>query len=153
MDPLVLKILIYVSVAVIGLVIASYYRKSVQKAEAHDRLENFEWEQKHPRSAFEYCGKTLEFYNDSHGRQVEYLHPNGKCYLWYPTNTEVIIGRWKVDDISIYFKYGTDTYNPVTGVVGGGWERAYLVYWSDNITQVFEGDPLDLMSLKIPKSG
>lgn len=102
------------------------------------------WEARHPRAAFEYCGKTLHFYGDSHGNQVEYLDPDGRCYLWYPGNTVVVVGRWRCDESRIYFRYGYNSYNPVTGVIGGQWEPCPVALWSLSIVEAVPGDILGL---------
>jgi len=102
------------------------------------------WEAQHPRAAFEYCGKTLHFYEDSHGNQVEYFDPAGRCYLWYPGNPVVLVGQWRCDESHIYFRYGYNTYNPVTGLIGGRWEPCPLALWSTSIVEAVPGDILGL---------
>ena len=102
------------------------------------------WETQHPRAAFEYCGKTLHFYEDSHGNQVEYLDPAGRSYLWYPGNRVVLVGQWRCDESRIYFRYGYNSYNPVTGVIGGRWEPCTTALWSESIVEAVPGDILGL---------
>jgi hypothetical protein len=102
------------------------------------------WEAQHPRAAFDYCGKTLHFYEDSHGNQVEYLDPAGRCYLWYPGNRVVVVGQWRCDESRVYFRYGYNTYNPVTGVIGGRWEPCTIALWSASIIEAVPGDILGL---------
>lgn len=98
------------------------------------------WEARHPRAAFEYCGKTLHFYDGSHGNQIEYLAPDGRCYLWYPGNRVIVVGEWRCDESLVYFRYGSDTYNAVTGVIGGDWEPCPIARWSVSIVEAVAGD-------------
>ncbi len=102
------------------------------------------WESRHPRAVSEYCGKTLHFYEDSHGNQVEYLDSAGNCYLWYPGNRVVLVGQWRCDESRIYFRYGYNTYNPVTGITGGRWEPCLIAQWSASIIEAVPGDILGL---------
>jgi hypothetical protein len=99
-----------------------------------------EWEANFPRSKCKYCGQTLLFYDSGHGNQIEYLDPSGHCYLWYPGNSIILTGRWRVDEASVYFQYGSNTYNPVTNVQGGGWEKQSLARWSRGIVDHRPGD-------------
>jgi hypothetical protein len=103
-----------------------------------------EWEERHPRSAFRYCGRTLAFYEASHGNQVEFLDVDGYCYLWYPGNSDIVVGRWRSDGLSIYFRYGINTFNPVTGIVGGQWEPCPIEAWTTSIVEDIVGDALQL---------
>ena len=103
-----------------------------------------EWEERYPRATFRYCGKTLLFYEDSHGNQIEFLDPNGYCYLWYPGNTIILVGRWRTDTSSIYFQYGSNTFNPVTSVIGGRWEMCPIDAWSVSIVEDVAGDTLEI---------
>jgi len=126
----------------LGLVVAlglySYVRVRKQRALDAD------WETRHPRAIFAYCGQTLHFYEPSHGNQVEYLDPSGRCYLWYPGNPVVLVGRWRCDESRVYFQYGGNTYNPVTGVFGGRWEPCPITLWSASIVEAAPGDILGL---------
>ncbi|WP_254513914.1 hypothetical protein [Anatilimnocola floriformis] len=97
-------------------------------------------EKEFPRADCKYCGKTLLFRSPGHGNQIEYLDQDGYCYLWYPGNTVILTGKWRIDETSIYFQYGTDTYNPVTNVHGGGWEEQSFDEWSNDIVDQETGD-------------
>lgn len=103
-----------------------------------------EWEKQHPRTAFRYCCKTLLFYERSHGNQIEFLDSDGYCYLWYPGNSGICVGRWRADDTFIYFRYGINTYNPITGTIGGSWEPFQFNRWSNSIVEDVDGDVLGL---------
>ena len=94
-----------------------------------------EWEKRYPRAAFRYCGETLLFYEHSHGNQIEFLDPNGYCYLWYPGNSIILVGRWRANEKCIFFQYGINTFNPVTGVLGGHWEMCPIDAWSVSIVR------------------
>jgi hypothetical protein len=102
------------------------------------------WEARHPRAEFIYCGQTYHFYEPSHGNQVEYLDSDGRCYLWYPGNAVVLVGRWRCDESRVYFQYGVNTYNPVTGAIGGQWESHAIALWSVSIVESVPGDILGL---------
>jgi len=123
-------------------------RRALDTEHAHDAADA-SWEAQHPRSAFEYCGKTLHFYEDSHGNQVEYLDPDGRCHLWYPGNPIVLVGHWRCDESRIYFRYGSESYNSVTGVIGGLWEPCPVALWSASIVEAVPGDILELQ-LRLP---
>jgi hypothetical protein len=77
--------------------------------------------------------KTSMSFAPGHGTQVSYLQPDGMEFLWYPGNAVVLPARWDIvarttrteprkEYADICFKYGTNTYNPVTNQVGGKWE-------------------------------
>ena len=129
---------------VLALVCYGYVRGRRQRAFGTQRALDEAWEALHPRAAFKYCGKTLHFYEDSHGNQVEYLDPDGRCYLWYPGNPVVLVGQWRCDESRIYFRYGSETYNPVTGVIGGQWESRPTALWSASVVEAVPGDILEL---------
>jgi len=72
-------------------------------------------------------GTTYKSYSKAHGTQVEFLSADGGAFLWYPSNRVLVVGRWETRDFdspyspNICFKYGSNTYNPVTKTVGGNW--------------------------------
>ena len=73
-----------------------------------------------------YIGRTIVYYDRGHGTQVEYYDKSGS-YLWYPGNTVILPGAWKVSAEAvpgghICFRYPTSSLNPVTGVKGWDWE-------------------------------
>ncbi len=65
-----------------------------------------------------------------HGTQIEYLAPDGSTYLWYPGNRNIVVGGWDVrrsgNKTQMCFRYGPNTYNPVTEESGGKWECIVL---------------------------
>jgi hypothetical protein len=90
------------------------------------------------------------FYDPSHGNQLEYYAPNGRCYLWYPGNRGVVAGEWRAEGEYICFRYGANTYNPVTGEHGGEWERTLLERWGTNIVDAAAGDVCGLATGRLP---
>lgn len=101
-----------------------------------------------------YSGRTVVYYERSHGTQVEYYSPTGGAHLWYPGNRRSLAGRWKIDGSGkgarICFQYGANTYNPVTGHVGGGWECSSEIRHRSIIKSSCVGDKFSLASGSIP---
>lgn len=96
-------------------------------------------------AAQQLAGYTQMINDGQHGTQIEYLDDGGKAFLWYPGNSNVLKGRWKRDGQDICFAYGENTFNPVTGHRGGGWEcMSFDMYWR----VVEERMPGDLFSLQ-----
>ncbi len=97
------------------------------------------------------AGNTIVFYESSHGIQVEYYSPAGKAYLWYPGNRSVVRGKWKISNGStICYKYGGNTYNPVTNTRGGSWECNSIQVHSRTKKFSCKGDVFSLSSGRIP---
>ena len=75
-----------------------------------------------------FAGVTFVHYDRGHGTQIEFMGKNGATHLFYPGNKIVLHGSWKLEKtdkpnvFSLCFKYGSNTYNPVTKSRGGGWE-------------------------------
>ena len=89
-------------------------------------------------------------FDPGHGTQVAYFSPDGTEYLWYPGNRVIVKASYELrrgkstrmmvrtaDGLQpreaaihdICFKYGSNTYNPVTKRGGGKWEcRAVLSF-------------------------
>jgi hypothetical protein len=88
-------------------------------------------------------GTTTMSYSSGHGTQVEYVAPNGKTYLWYPGNANILKGQWKVEDGNMCFAYGANSYNPVTKQ-RGGWECEPVGVYQGSISQQVSGDPMGL---------
>lgn len=76
-----------------------------------------------------------------HGTQVSYSTADGRIYLWYPGNPQVLQGRWQACEYSytvrtggafggqalatygiMCFEYGPGTFNPATKRSGDNWE-------------------------------
>lgn len=89
-------------------------------------------------------GYTNLTHDSGHGTQIEYLSRGGKAFLWYPGNSVILEGRWKEQGADICFAYGENTYNPVTGTAGGGWEcMPFRLFWG-GISERMQGDVLSL---------
>lgn len=96
------------------------------------------------RARFQYCDHTVLYYEPSHGNQIVYHDRNGTVYLWYPGNSIILAGNWRVEGQYLYFRYGANTYNPVTHEHGGHWERIPLTGGSIPVIDAVPGDPLEL---------
>lgn len=99
--------------------------------------------------------KTSMFYEPSHGTQIEFKHPNGNSYLWYPGNAVIVPGKWKLEPRApitqaykgytvICFQYGANTYNPVTRQQGGKWECRQVDGTVRSIVEGVDGDVFGL---------
>jgi len=116
----------------------------------------FNWD-KHSIEDIKYSfeGNTALFSEKSHGTQIEYFAPDGRVYLWYPGNTRVVRGSWKVQKepkkvAEICFMYPESSYNPVTKQRGGKWECNFHVVLSSDIKAVATGDPFDIETGRVP---
>ena len=91
---------------------------------------------------------TYMTYGSGHGTQVEYLSADGHTSLWYPGNSVVLHGDWKQDTLTgggnICFRYNGNTYNPVTGQSGGGWECTVKSRSAMRIVEKLKGDSFGL---------
>lgn len=90
-----------------------------------------------------YAGFTVKSYDTSHGTQVEYMSPDGRCYLWYPGNTRVLPCKWKIakkpkkvwpgqndktiNVTHVCYSYPENSRNPVTGHRGSAWQCSQAV--------------------------
>ncbi|MDR3470959.1 MAG: hypothetical protein P4M09_04620 [Devosia sp.] len=89
-------------------------------------------------------------FDPGHGTQVEYLSDGGGAYLWYPGNSIILPGHWKMQGGStkhpaqICFRYGPNTYNPVTHVYGDKWECEGVDVYTSYLTEQAKGDVLGL---------
>jgi hypothetical protein len=68
--------------------------------------------------------RTVMLYDASQGTQVIYLGRSGKTYLWHPSSTQIVSGRWSTRASGEYtdticLGYGSSKYNPVTGQSDG----------------------------------
>ena len=117
------------------------------------------------------AGKTYRSYSPQHGTQVEYLSPAGKAYLWYPGNRVVLAGDWRVEPdphaprfleippgsghveeapprFQRCYRYGANTYNPVTGSSGATWECQGV--FSAGLGEPMAGDVFGLATRSAP---
>lgn len=90
---------------------------------------------------------TIKNWDDRHGTQIEYHSSDGQTWLVYPGNSRAVRGHWQVqtagEQTQMCYRYGRNTYNPVTRRGGGSWEcsPAILTLLSD---EVVDGDVLRL---------
>ena len=95
-------------------------------------------------------GKTNMTSDPGHGTQVEYLQAGGGAFLWYPGNAVVLPGHWKMDagtstrPAQICFRYGPNTYNPVTHVYGDVWECQQVADYAAVLAEQAKGDVFGL---------
>lgn len=98
-----------------------------------------------------YNGKTIIYFDKFHGVQIEYYSFAGKLYLWYPGNKTSLPGNWKIKNNSkICFRYGANTYNPVTKSRGSKWRCNNIKKHRKRIKYTCVGDVYDLSSGKLP---
>ena len=95
-------------------------------------------------------GKTNMTSDPGHGTQVEYLQAGGGAFLWYPGNKVVLPGHWKMvagtsaQPAQICFRYGPNTYNPVTHVYGDVWECERVAVYAAVLAEQAKGDVFGL---------
>ena len=99
-------------------------------------------------SAASLANKTQQSYSPGHGMQIEYLAADGASWLWYPGNSKVLPGEWKTEGADICFRYGKNTYNPVTRHKGGGWECGPLKGYNSTLVSSTKGDIFGLAGRK-----
>lgn len=102
----------------------------------------------------QYIGLTIVYFDSGHGTQIEYYDQSGS-YLWYPGNTVILPGAWKISveatpSGQICHRYPTSSLNPVTGVKGGEWECSRLRDQQTSIKHRLVGDPFELKSGEVP---
>ena len=95
-----------------------------------------------------FADKTIMTFDSSHGTQVEYLHPGGTAFLWYPGNAVIVPSEWRITaagtDAIICFRYGGNTYNPATQQAGGNWECRSASVQAARAVERTNGDPFGL---------
>ncbi|MEM9757497.1 MAG: hypothetical protein AAF914_15955 [Pseudomonadota bacterium] len=109
--------------------------------------------------AFEFlCDRTIHYFNDGIGNQIEYTSPEGGAYLWFPDTPEVIVGTWDVferDDgvVEICFEYPANSFG-FDGLTINNSEIHCFEYgaWVADIQEdgIRDGDPFQLASGEIP---
>lgn len=95
-------------------------------------------------------GKTVLFFDEAHGNQVEFYDQDGHCFLWYPGNRKAVPGRWVVNGQDICFQYGKNTYNPVTGAKGNDWYCSPIDKWKERVVDTVVGDTFSLSTTGVP---
>lgn len=121
-----------------------------------------------------FSGNTTRSYSTAHGTQVSYEAPDGSVHLWYPGNTMALKGEWRVvakssampeimmpsgsralseldSQAYICYRYGANTYNPVTQVRGRVWQcQDATITIRTQIREKTAGDIFNLSSGQIP---
>jgi hypothetical protein len=92
----------------------------------------------------DFVNKTRVSFGPGHGTQVSYMRSDGAVFLWYPGNRVVLRGDWRIQDGRVCFRYGANTYNPVTGRGGGGWECRPIGAFSRTTVDRVPGDVFGL---------
>lgn len=86
---------------------------------------------------------------NAHGPQVSYRAGDGRIWLWYPGNKEILAGEWKVLAAGAEcYRYGANTFNPQTGIAGGNWECAFMIPSIGPYMQERSGDVFKLANRK-----
>lgn len=101
---------------------------------------------------------TFQHYDPFHGMQLEYYHPDGAAYLWYPGNKISVPSNWEfrgertdeADDRVLCYKFGPRIYNPVMKVWGGDWECQPIHMATRFIEERVFGDVFNLASGRVP---
>lgn len=105
------------------------------------------------------CDRTVFFYEDLHGNQIEYFSPDGRAQLWYPGNWRVNSGRWEIrpserapNKADLCFLYGKKSYNPITKEWGGSWRcRSFSLYYQREVEKrSIVGDIFNLSNNTVP---
>lgn len=92
---------------------------------------------------------TVKTWIREHGTQIEYHSTDGRTWLVYPGNTRSVQGEWKIQPAGktsqICYRYGKNTYNPVTGQKGGKFHcKPAWLFLNDRTAQAVDGDVLKL---------
>ena len=128
--------------------------KIVGKVNSWTLLQTLE-SQSQPDADGTYGGYTVVYYGSQHGTQVEYYGKNGTSFLWYPGNTGIVSGEWRIVPHSnrqskICHRYQTNSYNPITKVRGGNWECVSIALQQASIQNRIVGDPFGLANRQVP---
>lgn len=95
--------------------------------------------------------KTIHTRRQGHGNQIEYADANGKAYLWYPGNSIILEGEWRIQGPeSICYRYPEGTFNPETGQEGGEFVCERIQGMGPRMVEVWDGDVYGLSKLKMP---
>ena len=102
---------------------------------------------------------TVLTHDEVHGPQVAYHSGDGRVFLWYPGNAQVLLGRYELrtadmgitfngirmsDVTRLCYKYGAGTFNPATGRAGGDWDCLPEGMGSFTVRERMRGDPFRL---------
>lgn len=115
-------------------------------------------------------GTTIMYYDRGHGTQVEYVDGRGHTWLWYPGNPVILPGDYKVlpsglryaqmvkagnqtvvkqgTTTHICYRYGSNTFNPVTMTSGGDFDCAPAPLLMADVIETADGDIFGLAKRK-----
>ncbi len=94
---------------------------------------------------------TFLFSHPDYVIQIEYLDGEGGAYLWYPGESAVILGSWRVsDEEEICFVYDAAPSAALDGPPAGEWACQPLEEHWPEIREKRAGDPFDLQSGAVP---
>ncbi|WP_029041522.1 hypothetical protein [Cucumibacter marinus] len=115
-------------------------------------------------------GITIMYYDRGHGTQIEYVDGRGHTWLWYPGNPVVLPGDYKVlpsglryeqkvkagsqttvkqgVTTHICYRYGSNTFNPVTITRGGDFDCAPAPLLMADVIETAKGDIFGLAGRK-----
>ncbi|MBF9032147.1 hypothetical protein HKCCE3408_17240 [Rhodobacterales bacterium HKCCE3408] len=99
------------------------------------------------------CGRTAQFYSPGIGTQIEYTAPDGRAFLWFPGQDDVILGTWEVGQMTDGVAELCYVYEPgsFTGEDGETFCFTYPGLIADLVEGgLRDGDPYDLMSGEVP---
>lgn len=153
----------YSDVGTLGAPIDDIYKLPVAEARAFVEDKTIMiYDGGHKACRFNYFGQYHYYYCipvSGDGTLVDYYHPDGLAFRWFPGVSKPIPFRWKlVEDHGLFntliyrvcSKYPSRGYNPLAGEDGGKWECDEIGRWSLNVTDVRQGDIFKLSSLRLP---
>lgn len=100
--------------------------------------------------------RTRNVHDAGHGTQINYTSADGRSFLWYPGNSVILPGAWKVeryggwiwgtrqDIVHVCYRYGPNTFNPVTGSQGAEWNCSHAALSLRRTRESAAGDVLGL---------
>ncbi|RHX86632.1 hypothetical protein [Leptospira stimsonii] len=88
--------------------------------------------------------RTLRLFDVSHGNQIVFFSLDGRTFLWYPGQTTMINGYWKVIKNRLLCLYYTDQILPSTTEPNDDWNCFPLHLYKSNIQESASGNRYDL---------
>ena len=108
-------------------------------------------------------GYTIVTRGTAHGTQLEYYSPDGRIALWYPGNSNAVLGTFRtrksfepfnmwgnIAGVQICFSYSPNSYNPVTGAQGAAEQCTSAYAHIASILGKHEGDVFGLLNGEVP---
>lgn len=103
------------------------------------------------------CDRTFHSHTPSIGTQVEFMHPEGSAYLWYPEADHTIVGEWEVrpithDSSEICYRYPVEQAGPYFSGYTGDWICWDPGRWMSEFPKdsIRDGDHYGLTSGTVP---